>query len=63
MIEFVEYTAEHRREYARWLASLSKAEVIAYAERKMMPRDYMLDQWKQARKMQRTSPTVPPPAG
>lgn len=55
MIEFVEYTDEHRRKYARWLASLSRAELLEYAERKMMPSRYMLSQWKAARKIQRTS--------
>jgi hypothetical protein len=52
-IEFVEYTEDRRRAYARWLASLTKAEVRDYAEVKMMPLPYMLDQWKAARKLQR----------
>lgn len=53
VIEFVEYTDEHRRAYTRWLASLTKTEVYDYAERKMMPLRYMLRQWKQARHLQR----------
>jgi hypothetical protein len=56
MIEFVEYTEDSRKAYAKWLASLTKSELLEYAEIKMMPSDYMLEQWKTARKMQRGIP-------
>jgi hypothetical protein len=52
-IEFVPYTEECRRAYARWLAGLTRTEVRDYAERKMMPVRYLFRQWKQARHLQR----------
>jgi hypothetical protein len=34
----------------RWMATMTRAEVVAYAERKMMPTRFMLRNWKAARK-------------
>lgn len=59
VIEFEEITDESRRRYTRWLASKTKAEVRAYAERKMMPEDYMLRDWKRARKLLRSGEVKP----
>lgn len=52
-IEFVEYTPEMAKRLQRSLAAMTRAEVVEYAERKMMPTRYMLGRWKQARKAQR----------
>jgi hypothetical protein len=50
------WSEESRREYARWLASLTKTELLEYAETKMMPTRYMLQRWHAARKFLRRSP-------
>lgn len=54
-IEFhdIDTTEEGRLEHARWLARMTRGEVHQYAERKMMPTDYMVRAWKAARKLLR----------
>lgn len=56
MIEFEDITPGtlqgdlHAIRYQRWLATMTRAQVIAYADVKMMPRDFMLRNWRKARK-------------
>jgi hypothetical protein len=37
----------------RWYATMTKAEVVAYAERKMMPLHIVMENWRAARKRMR----------
>lgn len=52
-LKFVRVTDAHAKRYEQWLASMTKKELLEYADRKMMPREYMLQSWRRARKAQR----------
>lgn len=49
-IEFAQMTPASHMAHNRWYASMTRAEVIAYAERKMMPVKMMLASHKKARR-------------
>lgn len=49
----VKIGASNSRGITRWMASMTKEELLAYADAKLMDRELMLDCWKRARRAMR----------